>query len=51
MMWSPFIIVLNVVCGIILIAYIIHGIRRKKRIKEARAAEAAKVELNENKVY
>lgn len=29
---------LNVVCGIILAAYIIYGIRKKKRIKEAKKA-------------
>lgn len=50
MMWSPFIIGLNVVCGIILLAYIIHGIRKKKRIKEARAAEAAKISKTEKEV-
>ena len=37
-MWTPFWIVLNVVCGIILAAYIIYGIRKRKRIKEAKKA-------------
>ena len=40
-MWTPFWIGLNVVCGIILVVYIIYGIRKKKRIKAAQAAAKA----------
>lgn len=35
-----FLIVLNVICAIILIAYVIHGSIKRKRIKAAKAAEA-----------
>lgn len=36
-----FLIFLNVICAIILIAYVIHGSIKRKRIKAAKAAEAA----------
>lgn len=38
---SPFLIVLNVISAIILVAYIVYGIRKKKRIKEAQSAAKA----------
>lgn len=44
-MWTPFWIGLNVVCGIILVAYITYGIHKKKRIKAAK--EASKIENKE----
>ena len=36
---SRFWIVLNVISALILIAYIAYGIRKKKRIKDAKKAE------------
>ncbi len=36
---SPLWIVLNVISAFILIAYIAYGIRKKKRIKDAKKAE------------
>lgn len=36
---SPFLIVLNVISALILIAYIAYGIRKKKLVKAAKKAE------------
>lgn len=46
-----FLIVLNVICAIILIAYVIHGSIKRKRIKAAKSAEALKLsEKNEKEI-
>jgi len=39
---SPFLLVLNIISAIILVAYIIYGIIKKKRIKAAKASIAKK---------
>ncbi len=43
---SPFLLVLNIISAIILVAYIAYGIIKKKRIKAAKAAEENKQKRN-----
>lgn len=43
---SPFLIVLNVISAIILIVYIVYGIRKKNLIKAAKKAEENKQKRN-----
>lgn len=43
---SPFLIVLNVISALILIAYIVYGIHKKKLIKAAKQAEENKQKRN-----
>ena len=45
---SVFLITINVISAIILIAYVIHGVGKRKRLKAIKAAETTKAASTES---